>query len=139
MRYLDASALVKRYVTERDSPRVRQWLTAGPVATSRLSAVEIGSALGRRCREGAFSAAERDRILGALEDDFTFVRVIELSAPVVGEAQVLLRRHPLRAGDAIQLASAVWLRRELDQVVSFAVYDDRLKAAAAAEGLPVFP
>jgi hypothetical protein len=57
----------------------------------------------------------------------------------VGEARALLVRHPLRAGDAIQLASALLLRRELGDTVVFAAYDDHLKSAAKAEGLGVFP
>ena len=69
--------------------------------------------------------------------DFTALRVVELSTPVVLEARALLVRHPLRAGDAIQLASALLLRRELAEPVTFAVYDDRLKAAAKVEGLVV--
>ena len=48
-------------------------------------------------------------------------------------------RHPLRAGDAIQLASALLLRRELGEPVKFVAYDNRLKAAAKAEGLVVVP
>ena len=130
---------MKRYVSEQDSPRVRRWLRSGPAATCRLSAVEIASALARRCREGAFSAAERDRVLAALKDDFDSLRIVELSAPVVDRARALLIRHPLRAGDAVQLSSALLLRRELDETVSFAAYDDRLKTAAEAEGLSVVP
>jgi hypothetical protein len=126
-------------VSEADSPRVRRWLAAGPAATARLSAVEIVSALARRCREGAFAPAERDRALAALEEDFSALRVVELSSPVVAEARALLVRHPLRAGDAIQLASALLLRRELGEPVAFAAYDDRLKVAAKAEGLDVVP
>jgi predicted nucleic acid-binding protein len=118
---------------------VHRWLAAGLVATARLSAVEVASALARRCREGAFSQAERDRALAALEEDFSALSVVELSLPVAGEARALLVRHPLRAGDAIQLASALLLRRELGDTVVFAAYDDRLKSAAKAEGLGVFP
>lgn len=124
---------------EEDSPRVRRWLAAGLSATARLSAVEVASALARRCREGAFPAAERDRALAALEDDLSALRVVEVSTSVVDEARVLLVRHPLRAGDAIQLASALLLRRELAEPVTFAAYDDRLKSAARAEGLAVVP
>jgi predicted nucleic acid-binding protein len=130
---------VKRYVEEEDSSRVRRSIAAGFSATARLSAVEVASALARRCREGAFSAAERDRALGALEEDLSALRVVELSLPVVAESRILLVRHPLRAGDAIQLASALLLRRELAEPVTFAAYDDRLKSAASAEGLIVVP
>ena len=130
---------MKRYVREEDSSRVARWLAAGTAATARLSAVEVASALARRCREGAFPPAERDRALAALELDLNALRTVELSTPVVLEARALLVRHPLRTGDAIQLASALLLRRELGEPVTFAAYDDRLKAAAKAEGLVVVP
>ena len=45
----------------------------------------------------------------------------------------------LRAGDAIQLASALLLLRVLGDTVAFAAHDDRLKSAAKAQGLGVFP
>ena len=124
---------------EADSGRVRQWLAAGPAATSRLSAVEIASALARRCREGAFAAAERDRALAALEQDFSALHLVELSPSIVVRARALLVRHPLRTGDAIQLASALFLQRELEETVTFVGYDERLKATASAEGMTVSP
>jgi hypothetical protein len=65
--------------------------------------------------------------------------VVELSTPIVLEARALLVRHPLRAGEAFQLASALLLRRELREPVTFAAYDDRLRAAARVEGLAVAP
>lgn len=114
---------------------MRSWLAAGHAATARLSAVEVASGLARRCREGAFSAAERDRALAALEKDLATLRLVELSPPVVLEALALLARHALRAGDAVQLASALLLKRELRTAVGFAAYDERLRAAATAEGL----
>jgi len=130
---------VKRYVEEQDSSRVNGWLADGLPATARLSAIEVASALARRAREGAFSGAERDRALDALDRDLATLRVVELSTSVALDARALLIRHPLRAGDAIQLASALLLRRELGEPVAFAVYDDGLRAAAKAEGLRVLP
>ena len=124
---------------EEGSARVRRLLGAGPAATARLSAVEVASALARRCREGAFPASERDRALAALERDFSALQVVELSPAIVVVARALLVRHPLRAGDAIQLASALLLQRELEEPVTFAAYDERLKETAAAEGLAVVP
>ena len=57
MRYFDASALVKRYVRETGSTTVRRLLTLDAPVTSRLSEVEVASALVRRAREGAFTTA----------------------------------------------------------------------------------
>ena len=41
MVFVDASALVKRYVRERHSVKVRRLVAAGPVAVSRLSEVDV--------------------------------------------------------------------------------------------------
>lgn len=51
------------------------------------------------------------------------------------DARSLLLRHPLRAGDAIQLASCLYLQRELAQPVPFIGFDDRRVEAARCEGL----
>jgi predicted nucleic acid-binding protein len=45
MRFFDASALVKKYVRESDSARVRRLLRSGEVALCRLSEVEVARRL----------------------------------------------------------------------------------------------
>lgn len=134
-RYFDASALVKRYVRERGSTAIRRLLTSGIAATSRLSEIEVASAIVRRAREGAFTSRARDRMLAALQNDFPALLVVELIPEIALNARSLLLRHPLRAGDAIQLASCLYLRRELDQPVPFIGFDERLVEAARREGL----
>jgi len=137
MRYFDASALVKRYVREKGSVKVRRLLSTDVSATSRLSAVEITSALMRRARERAFIGAERDRALSALERDMSSLLVVELTPDVVKRAQTLLRRRPLRSGDAIQLASCLYLQAELGEPVTIVAFDARLTEIARLEGLRV--
>ncbi len=126
---------MKRYVQEPGSDRVRRWLASGTTATSRLSEVEVASALMRRWREGAFATAERDRALVALVSDLRAVSVVEIVPSVTARARMLLERHPLRAGDALQLASCLLLRDSTGEAVTFAGFDDRLNQAARAEGL----
>jgi predicted nucleic acid-binding protein len=133
MRYCDASALVKRYVREKGSVKVRRLLSSGTAATSRYSAVEIASALARRTRDGALSESERDQALAALEEDMTAFLVVELTGDIVVRAQALLRRYSLRAGDAVQLASCLHLRDQLEDDVDLVAFDDRLLAAARRE------
>lgn len=135
MVFVDASALVKRYVRERHSVKVRRLVAAGPVAVSRLSEVEVPSALARLVRERRLSARSSDRAIAAFVTDFTACHVVEITADVTALARTLLHRHDLRAGDAIQLASAVWLRQTvlLSGVLAF---DTRLVAAAHAERFP---
>jgi len=136
-RYFDASALVKRYVRETGSIVVRRLLASGIAASSRLSEVEVASGLIRRTREGAFTTERRDRMLAALQQDVPALAIVEMSPEITAAAHDLLLRHPLRAGDAIQLASCLYLQRELAQPVPLVAFDTRLVQAADAEGLTV--
>jgi hypothetical protein len=135
IRYFDASALVKRYVDEPEGEEVERLLADALPATSRLSEVEIASALIRRWREGDLSAAERDRALAALAADLAVMNVVELAPEVSALAIRLLERHGLRAGDAVQLASSAYLQRKIGRTVEFLAFDRRLVEAAAREGL----
>jgi uncharacterized protein len=69
----------------------------------------------------------------------TEYRFVELDLNVVGLARDLLDRHPLRAYDAVQLASALRASRALQAThlpsLLFLSADDRLTAAATHEGL----
>ncbi len=116
---------------------MRRWLRRRLCAASRLSEVEVISALERRCREGAFSPAEKDRAISALRRDLDHLIVVELTAPVVDLAAGLLARHSLRAGDAVQLACGLELKQRLSYAVGFVGFDDRLTVAARLEGLDI--
>ena len=97
--------------------------------------IEIASALARRAREGAFTTAERDRAVRGLNADLAAYILVELSPELCADAQALVLRHALRSGDAVQLASCLYLQREAGQRVLFAAFDERLNNAARAEGL----
>lgn len=127
---------MKRYVREPGAVLVRR-LLKDPAAASRLSEVEVASALVRRAREGAFTVEERDRALASLADDFAALIIVEFTPEITAEARALLIRHRLRAGDAVQLASCLYLQREMNQKLPFAAFDDRLAEAARDEGLSV--
>lgn len=136
-RYFDASALVKRYVRESGSLMVRRLLAPGIAASSRLSEVEVSSGIIRRAREGSFANQQRDRMLTALLHDVPALAMVEMTPEVTAYARTVLLRHPLRASDAIQLASCLYLQRQLAQPVPFVAFDRRLVQAARAEGLTV--
>ena len=130
---------MKRYVREIASNTVRRLLRSNPAATSRVSEVEVASALARLAREGAITATERERALETLTADFDTFWVVELVPDVVNLARVLLGRHSLRAADAIQLASCLYIRRDVSDAVPFVVFDDRLVDAALDENILVIP
>lgn len=136
-RYFDASALVKRYVRESGSALVRRLLASGTAATSRLSEVEVPSGIARRAREGSFTIEQRDRMLDAIQRDVPALAMVEMTSEITADARALLLRHPFRAGDAVQLASCLYLRRQLGQPVPFVAFDGRLVLAARSEGLTV--
>ncbi len=125
MIYLDSSALVKLAVTEPESAGLLSWLAAQPNlvrVASTLIRVEVPRAVWR---------AEPS----ALPESYLVIRrttEIELSDEVLSKAAGV-KPVTLRAIDAIHLASALVLRRELTAFVS---YDKRLLAAAKDAGLP---
>ena len=126
---------MKRYVEEPGSGTVRRMLASEVATTSRLSEVEIASALARRCREGTLLRRERDRALAALRADIAAMWVVELTAEVAQASVALLARHSLRAGDGVQLASCLYLRPQMTDEVALLAYDARLNEAARAEGV----
>lgn len=107
----------------------------GTGAISQLTEVELVSAFARRHREGSISAELLERLVTATAEELESVVVVELSQAVLGLARSLLLRHPLRAGDAIQLASCLEFQDRLQQPVRFLAFDQRLNEAAGREGL----
>lgn len=143
--YLDTSALIKRYVQESGTVWLQALVTplAGhTLLTARITMVEVYSALARRRREGSVPptacavAAQAFAAHSIAEYDF-----IELDLNVISLARDLLARHPLRAYDAVQLASALIANRTLQTAslppLCFLSADNLLNAIAAAEGLTV--
>jgi predicted nucleic acid-binding protein len=143
--YADSSVLVKRHVHEPGSDWFRALVdpAAGNVIiTSRISLIEVYSAFNRRLREASLNPAD----YAQLAADFAAIcaadyQIIELTEQVAERARLLLERHPLRAYDAVQLASAqlsseTLLSARLPALI-FLAADDRLLSAAQTEGLAV--
>lgn len=130
---------MKRYVREPGTALVRRLLEESSPATSRLSEVEVASAVARRSREGTLPTAARDRVLRAWAADLQALHLIEVTDETAGVARALLLRHALRAGDAIQLASCLILQQALRTPVPMVAFDGRLREAAVGEGLTLVP
>jgi predicted nucleic acid-binding protein len=126
-------------VAEPGAERIRSLLAGGIAATSRISEAEVGSALCRRCREGAFPPEERDRALAALRQDLATLLMVELTTEVSWRAVGLMTRLSLHAADSVQLASCLEVRDRLKVPCLFVCGDSRLLAAARQEGLSTAP
>ena len=131
--YLDASAWVKRHVSEIGSDWMRSfWRQRLPLACSSLGSLEVLSAILRRSRPDDPRA---ETVATELSADCEGFYEVNLSAPVISRAQDLIRRHRLRSADAVHLASALLVAQELNQSVCVVASDAELLAAATAEGL----
>jgi predicted nucleic acid-binding protein len=84
------------------------------------------------------SVAQRDRAVAAFAADLAAWTVVEIQPDVTKTARRLLLRHPLRAGDAIQLGAALVLQEAVAQPIDeFVAYDEQLIEAARREQLTV--
>lgn len=141
--FTDASAGVKRYLHESGMDTVR---AEDNLVFSALTRVELPSAVWRKERDGLLSIDEVSTVLDAFETDWfgsvdtaPVFAVVEASPAVLNRAAVLTGRHGLRAGDAVQLASALATRLADPDCTTFLCFDHRLREAAAQEGFSLLP
>ncbi len=143
--YVDTSALIKRYVDKVGSDWFRAMLNTEPspaVIVVHLITVEVTSAFTRRLREGTLTQAEYARVQDAFRADcLNEYEMVTAVGDILDRANRLLEQYPLRAYDAIHLATAVIANQQLLthnlSPVTFLCADDRLNHAAEAEGLMV--
>ena len=134
--YLDTSALVKLYVEEDGSDKVREAVAgAETVATSAIAYVEARAAFARRRREKRLSRSDYYRTAQELEADWEHYFLLEVTSGLIRRAAELTEAHDLRAYDAIHLASAKLLQERVQAAILFASWDSSLLTAARREGL----
>jgi len=135
--YWDASALVKKYLSETGSDTVRQWLAKDPVlVTSQLAYAEIHATFARKRRERDISSLDYQRVCRIFEADWQAITVVQLDDRLLPTIRSLLSRHPLRGADSVHLASALYTAEQAQlRPLPFACADNRLLQAARKEGL----
>lgn len=138
MKYWDSSALVALVVEEPRSAERRATIRRDPVIVTWWgSRVECASALNRLDRERRFVGDGLDRSLdqlGLLSASWLEVEPME---QVRRRAMRLLRVHPLRAADALQLAAALVAAGEDPERLDLVSGDERLSVAARREGFRI--
>lgn len=135
--YFDSSALAKRYLDEEAGRReVLRLLRRYDVVTSAVIAVELRSALRRRVAEGTLDAERVPEILKRVAVERKFWAVMDVSSDVLSAAEMLVATHPVRALDAIHVASAgLFAQRIAQPDLLFVSADARQTTAAAAVGM----
>jgi len=138
VRFWDSSALVPLLVRQGASSRVQGWLAedAGMVLWT-LTSIEVVSALRRLVREQSL-AEEGARIAeGRLDQIIRTCHVVVDVAAVKGIATRLLRFHPLRAFEALQLGAALLWAEGRASGRTLHTLDERFASAAEREGFAV--
>ena len=140
MKFWDSSALSAILLAESVSTTVVQVLKSDPEAVIWwASRAECASAILRRAREGKLGEKEVETALERLDQLTADSVVIQPDNSVMDLAIILIKRHPLAAADAMQLASGLAWCRERPHGRGFACLDNRLREAACKEGFTVLP
>ena len=139
--FLESSAFAKLFVFEQGSnPLIQLLASVGDPQkmVSALASLEVRSAIRRRQREGDILPADADLALDNVHSES--LRIVEqpLSPAVIDVAKLVLDSHPLRAMDALHLATCIVMRDTLQvSDICFVSADEALLRAARSEQFPV--
>jgi predicted nucleic acid-binding protein len=145
--YFDTSALVKYYIVETGTRWVRalidekddeQWVNV--ISTSALTWAEAISAFSRHHRSRIISNSLYTRLVARfLRDGQARYARLPANDAAINLAVELIQRHPLRAYDAVQLATALRLNQVMREnrlpALTFVSADGVLCEAARTEGV----
>lgn len=138
MRFWDSSALVAILCREEGAGRAVRLLGEDPgMVVWWATRVECEAAVARRIREGRLPARSIPAVRRALDGIAENWYEVEPTPRVRERAVHLVRTHPLRTADGLQLAAAIEHREGDPRGFPFLSLDRRLAAAAAREGFEI--
>lgn len=138
MNFWDSSAVVSLLVQEKSTADRLAQLEQNPsVLIWWATPVECASAVQRLVREASLTSAGADAAMARLRELENHWSEIEPVQQVRKQAERLLRVHPLRAADALQLAAALVAADFTPEEFCFHTADARLAEAAAKEGFDI--
>lgn len=138
--YLDASALVKRYVVERRSREtIELTATAEMIAVSIVSRAEVAAAFAKAARIGLVTPEIARNAQRRFAEDWPDLLRVPVTEALVERADGLAWEHGLRGYDAVQLASGLTWQESVGEEIILATFDQQLRDAAKRTGLKVWP
>jgi predicted nucleic acid-binding protein len=138
MKFWDASAIVPLLLQERQREAILTLLEEDEVMLVWWATpVECTSAIARRERDGSLTASQAAASLERLRYLKDRWHEVLPSAVLRDVAERLLRVHPLRAADSLQLAAAIIAAEREPVTLELVSLDDRLSEAASREGFHV--
>ncbi len=138
--YLDASALVKRYIEEAGSAAVGRLVDgADLVGAAAITRVEMAAALAKAVRVGVLSREEAALALEVFREEWPSLVRIQVTEPLLRRAEEVAWQEGLRGYDATHLAAALFWQDMVGEPVVMATFDRQLWEAARRVGMEVFP
>ena len=138
--YLDASALVTRYVTERGSRETGELSAkADVVATSLVSRAEVAAALAKAVRLGIVEPDNGRRAQRAFASQWPDIAKVPVTEALMSRAEALAWDFALRGYDAVQLASALTWQEAVGAEITLATFDRQLWDAGKRAGIRIWP
>ena len=138
--YLDASALVKRYVEEIGSEEVSRLISESEVVgTSAITRVEVAAALSKAKDTGVLTHEDAILALEAFRSDWESLVRIQTTEMLLSRAEEVAWKQGLNDRDATHLAAAIFWQEMLGALVAVVTYDRSLWDAAQRVGLVTFP
>jgi len=127
--YVDTSALMKRYVEERDSDVATELMSTDPVlVTSRLTEIEMRRNLSRILDGDTLIATRRQ-----LQHDLDAFALVALDSTTCNEAARIAEETLCRSLDSIHIAAA----RRAGARTTLLTFDIRQAQAARSAGMTV--
>ncbi len=138
--YLDASALVKRYVAEAGTKEVGRLIGQAEIAgTSLISRAEVSAALARAVRVNLLARDAAAAALQVFRAQWVDLVRLQTTETLIAKADTLAWEYELRGYDSIHLAAALLWQETIGGPVTLATFDRQLWKAGQKAGAPVWP
>ncbi len=138
--YCDTSALVKKYAHEKESDDfLKLFMDSEDHAISVVGYAETIAAFHKKAREKSISNTILNQMISRFKNDWITFITINIIESINDEIEKLLTKYSLRGFDAIHVASAIVLKKSINENITFACYDERLLFAAKKEHLLIYP
>jgi predicted nucleic acid-binding protein len=138
--YLDASALVKRFVAEPGTEAVNEIVSrAEALGTAIICRAEVAAAFAKAIRTGTLTPTGAAAALQEFRDQWPHLIRLQVTERLIAHADSLAWSHGLRGYDAVHLAAAMAWQDEFGMQVTLATFDQLLWKAANRTGILAYP
>jgi predicted nucleic acid-binding protein len=138
--YLDASALVKRYIEEPGSDAVEAAIAqADIVGTSLISRAEVSATLSKAVRVNVLTPEVALRAAETFRGQWLDLVRVQITELVIARADVFAWEYGLRGYDAVHLAAASTWAEAMNEKSVLATFDRSLWLSSRKAGLIPYP